>query len=520
MRRHGTRRLRRRPREPACATRSTPTSCSRTAGRPWTASARSCASCASASATRRRSCSCRRSSCATASATSICGTATEGAFADAEPAFREALDGLRFAATGAAEAGRAPGAARVSARSPFDDRPAIGIALVRFGLALLVLVAGIFQVQRHHAAVADARVWGLPSPSFSGIAIPVVAIVLGVILLLGIAPRLAAWLILALEAILVMIVARPHRRRLLPHAAARHHRALPDRDRRGRRALGARRPNRSAAPAAARTLAVTVVLRLDIEYDGAAFYGWAAQPGLRTVEGVLTDALRVFWPHSGRPAVAGAPTRACTPPAQVVRVDGAEGGPESRASGGAQCAPAVRMSPCCAAARAPEGFHARFSALSPRYEYRVLRHARPSPLRAARTWHWPRDGLPRGALGAVRAVIARGARLPRLHARGDAARRSSAASCWPRSGSGAATSCCFAVEADSFLRHMVRTLVGTMLQTAAGRAAAGGLRDACSRARSAQRRASRRRRTRSASWPCVRGRSVELIRKSSYDNTN
>lgn len=94
----------------------------------------------------------------------------------------------------------------MSARSPFDDRPAIGVALVRFGLALIVLLAGVFQVQRHHAAVADARVWGLPSPDFSGIALPVSAIVLGVILLVGLAPRLAAWLILA-EAGLVMIVA-------------------------------------------------------------------------------------------------------------------------------------------------------------------------------------------------------------------------------------------------------------------------------------------------------------------------
>ena len=33
------------------------------------------------------------------------------------------------------------------------------------------------------------------------------------------------------------------------------------------------------------------VLRLDLEYDGARFAGWAAQPGLRTVEGVLRDAL-------------------------------------------------------------------------------------------------------------------------------------------------------------------------------------------------------------------------------------
>ena len=94
----------------------------------------------------------------------------------------------------------------MSARSPFDDRPAIGVALVRFALALLVIAAGVFQAQRHHAAVADARVWGLPSPDFSGIALPVSALALGLILLLGIAPRLAAWLILA-EAVLVMILA-------------------------------------------------------------------------------------------------------------------------------------------------------------------------------------------------------------------------------------------------------------------------------------------------------------------------
>ena len=94
----------------------------------------------------------------------------------------------------------------MSARYVFEDRPAIGLALVRFGLALLVIAAGAFQVQRHHAAVADARVWGLPAPETSGIALPVAALVLGVVLLLGLAPRLAAWLILA-EAILVMVVA-------------------------------------------------------------------------------------------------------------------------------------------------------------------------------------------------------------------------------------------------------------------------------------------------------------------------
>jgi uncharacterized membrane protein YphA (DoxX/SURF4 family) len=94
----------------------------------------------------------------------------------------------------------------VSARSPFDDRPAIGVALVRFGLALLVILAGFGQVQRHNTAVTDARAWGLPAPHISGIALPVIAMVLGVVLLLGLAPRLAAWLIL-IECVVLMYAA-------------------------------------------------------------------------------------------------------------------------------------------------------------------------------------------------------------------------------------------------------------------------------------------------------------------------
>ena len=75
-----------------------------------------------------------------------------------------------------------------------------------------------------------------------------------------------------------------------------------------------------------------MILRLDLEYDGAAFYGWAAQPGLRTVESVLTEALRTFWPHCGRPAVAGRTDTGVHASGQVVTVDGAEGGPEISAS--------------------------------------------------------------------------------------------------------------------------------------------------------------------------------------------
>ena len=45
------------------------------------------------------------------------------------------------------------------------------------------------------------------------------------------------------------------------------------------------------------------VLRLDLEYDGSRFSGWASQPGLRTVEGVLRDALRTLLRAHGEVAV-------------------------------------------------------------------------------------------------------------------------------------------------------------------------------------------------------------------------
>ena len=45
-------------------------------------------------------------------------------------------------------------------------------------------------------------------------------------------------------------------------------------------------------------------IRLDLAYDGTGFRGWAAQPGLRTVEGVLREALGTVFPSWSELAVA------------------------------------------------------------------------------------------------------------------------------------------------------------------------------------------------------------------------
>jgi tRNA pseudouridine38-40 synthase len=206
-------------------------------------------------------------------------------------------------------------------------------------------------------------------------------------------------------------------------------------------------------------------LRLDVEYDGAGFYGWAAQPGLRTVESVICEALRVFWPASGRPAVAGRTDTGVHASAQVASVE-VRGGPELarvRPALNAHLPPDVAVRGCSAV---PGDFHARFSARSRLYEYRVLRSRPPSPLRAARTWHWARELRPGVLAACARELLGEHDFLAFTPAETQhrVFRRRILAASWEEDGD----ELVFRIEADSFLRHMVRTLVGTMLQTAAG----------------------------------------------------
>ena len=207
-----------------------------------------------------------------------------------------------------------------------------------------------------------------------------------------------------------------------------------------------------------------MTLRLDVEYDGARFYGWAAQPGLRTVESVLCDALRVFWPGIERPAVAGRTDTGVHASGQVVSIDVSGGPPLARipAALNAHLPPDLAVRGCVLA---PEGFHARFSARSRLYEYRVLRSRAPSPLRAARTWHFSRDLSPGVLAGCAQTLLGEHdfrAFTP-SETQHTVFRRTVLGARWEAVGD----ELVFRIEADSFLRHMVRILVGTMLQTAA-----------------------------------------------------
>jgi tRNA pseudouridine38-40 synthase len=202
--------------------------------------------------------------------------------------------------------------------------------------------------------------------------------------------------------------------------------------------------------------------RLTIEYDGSGFAGWARQPGLRTVQGVLEDALASL--RGGAPApltVAGRTDRGVHAWGQVASYAGA---PVPLEGVNALLPDDVAVLACEAA---PEGFDARRDATSRTYCYRVLARRAPSAFEAHRALHWPHR-VDRDALAACAAALAGTHDFTAFtptetdHVRFE--RRVLAAS-WRERGETLE----FWITADAFMRHMNRVLIGTMLQVAGGR---------------------------------------------------
>jgi len=129
-------------------------------------------------------------------------------------------------------------------------------------------------------------------------------------------------------------------------------------------------------------------VRLDLSYDGGPFSGWALQPGRRTVQGVLEEALHMLLRRSVRVTVAGRTDAGVHARGQVVHLDLTEAEWQGLPRGH-ELDPAVAMQRRLRGALnrilgdltgavevhrislAPEGFDARFSALWRRYSYRI-----------------------------------------------------------------------------------------------------------------------------------------------------
>jgi tRNA pseudouridine38-40 synthase len=204
-----------------------------------------------------------------------------------------------------------------------------------------------------------------------------------------------------------------------------------------------------------------VRLELILEYDGSGFHGWAAQPGLRTVEGVVREALGELFAGVEELAVAGRTDAGVHALGQVVSVE-VEGGPP--AEGAAEALNSVLPGDVAVVrvVGAPAGFHARHDAVARSYRYRIWRRRAPSPFEAKRSWWNPRP-LDLDALDASAALVV-GEHDFRAFTPTETQHqvfvRVVSSCAWHRRGDALELE----ITADSFLRHMVRTLVGTMVE--------------------------------------------------------
>jgi tRNA pseudouridine38-40 synthase len=210
-----------------------------------------------------------------------------------------------------------------------------------------------------------------------------------------------------------------------------------------------------------------VRVRLAIAYDGGGFSGWAAQPGRRTVQGELEEALARLLRVPVALTVAGRTDAGVHATGQVAHADlpAAADGAELVRRLARLLPPDVRVR---AVRPAPPGFDARFSALWRRYAYRVADDpAAADPLRRYDTLSWPHR-LDRDAMQAA---------ADRLLGEHDFAafckRREGATTIrslqqldWTRGPDGVLIA---TVRADAFCHSMVRSLVGALLAVGDGR---------------------------------------------------
>ena len=193
--------------------------------------------------------------------------------------------------------------------------------------------------------------------------------------------------------------------------------------------------------------------RLELEYDGTDFAGWASQPGKRTVQETVESALVTVLRREVRLTVAGRTDRGVHARGQVASH---EGDPARARSLNALLPADVAV---LSSEAAPDGFDAR----SRTYRYRLHTRSVPSPFEQSRALWWPRP-LDREALDACAAVLIGTHDFTAFtptetdHVRFE---RDVLRAEWVEEPGDVLA---FWIEADTFMRHMVRVLVGTMLE--------------------------------------------------------
>lgn len=208
-----------------------------------------------------------------------------------------------------------------------------------------------------------------------------------------------------------------------------------------------------------------LTVRLDIEYDGGGFRGWARQPGQRTVQGELEMALETILREPVELTIAGRTDTGVHALGQVASFETEVEPPEDltrRLNGLGPDDVAIT-----AARVVTDGFNARHNAKSRSYRYRLLARDAPSPFEQGKALWWPHR-IDHEALQECAAALEGTHDFTAFtptqtdHVRFE---RDIHAASWTQEGD----ILNFKITADAFMRNMVRVLVGTQLEVASGR---------------------------------------------------
>lgn len=212
------------------------------------------------------------------------------------------------------------------------------------------------------------------------------------------------------------------------------------------------------------------VYRIDLAYDGSGFHGYASNPGVRTVQDELDRALATVIGSKVSTTVAGRTDAGVHAARQVVSFEAGAGLDTDRLgrSMSAMLAPEVAVR---SVSPAPDGFDARFSAVSRTYRYQVDDRPAADPLLRHSVWH-VESPLDTEAMSAAAAAFV-GEHDFASFCRSDdgktTVRRVTSARWWREDGPGSPGLLVFEITANAFCHQMVRSLVALSVEIGRGR---------------------------------------------------
>jgi tRNA pseudouridine38-40 synthase len=236
--------------------------------------------------------------------------------------------------------------------------------------------------------------------------------------------------------------------------------------------------------------------KITIAYDGAAFVGWQRQPSGVSIQGLLEDALATLDKRSVAVTGAGRTDAGVHALGQVAAFELRRtdlDAPIIVRALNAALPPSVRVLSAC---EAPAGFHPRFDARAKRYRYRIWNREVLLPFERGRVWHIPAppldvDAMSRAArrlegrhdFGAFQGTGVLTHTTERLvlrsslwieaaglmHDASPAQSTASRAAEPPATCDDAHPVIAYEIRGDGFLRHMVRNIVGTLVEIGRGR---------------------------------------------------